>query len=440
MRLFGHWLAPARAKLFAVEQAILGIVFLAVEAAAGRSGAEALGLSFGLTAATQLPGYLADLYVPRERFPEVRWLLSVGLGTLLATALWGLSGASAGGLWLAALVGASASLVLSRAVVLHPPQRALVLGTGPKARHLLGLAQDLAESARIVAFIADGRRDEPAPTPAPLIVAPNGPFEEIAQRVRADLLIVATEQAGPEPLLARARALGLEVISAAEFCARHLRRIPPELLAPSELAFGEGFHAPRWYDAAQRFIDLVAASLLLVLSSPLLLTAMLAVKIDSPGRIFYSQDRVGRGGRVYRVTKLRTMRSDAEAAGRPVWATHGDPRITRIGRLLRLTRVDELPQLFAVFRGDMSLVGPRPERPFFVDQLKDQLPLYELREAVRPGLTGWAQLCYPYGATIEDARAKLEYDLYFIRHRSPFLVCSILFHTARTVLTGKGAR
>jgi lipopolysaccharide/colanic/teichoic acid biosynthesis glycosyltransferase len=134
------------------------------------------------------------------------------------------------------------------------------------------------------------------------------------------------------------------------------------------------------------------------------------------------------------------MRSDAESNGLPVWAATNDSRVTRIGRFLRKTRIDELPQVFAVLRGDMSIVGPRPERPFFVEQLKASIPLYGLREIVKPGVTGWAQIRYPYGSTVEDAKRKLEYDLYYIRHRSFFLNLTILFHTARTVLTGRGAR
>jgi lipopolysaccharide/colanic/teichoic acid biosynthesis glycosyltransferase len=166
---------------------------------------------------------------------------------------------------------------------------------------------------------------------------------------------------------------------------------------------------------------------------------MIAIKLDSRGPIFYSQERVGRRGMPYLITKLRTMRADAEKAG-PVWAARNDNRVTRVGRLLRKARIDELPQIFAVLRGDMSMVGPRPERPYFVDQLKTQIPLYGLREAVKPGVTGWAQIRYPYGSTVEDARRKLEFDLYYIRHRSLFLNLNILFHTARTVLTGRGAQ
>jgi lipopolysaccharide/colanic/teichoic acid biosynthesis glycosyltransferase len=178
----------------------------------------------------------------------------------------------------------------------------------------------------------------------------------------------------------------------------------------------------------------------LLLAAPVLLVAALAIRVGSRGPIFYRQERVGRYGRVFTITKLRTMRIDAEAAGSPRWAERNDPRVTAVGRLLRLTRVDEIPQIFSVFAGHMSFVGPRPERPYFVERLKEQIPWYGLREAIRPGLTGWAQLRYPYGASVDDAKAKLEYDLYYLKNGSLYLDIAILFHTVRHVLTGRGAR
>jgi exopolysaccharide biosynthesis polyprenyl glycosylphosphotransferase len=166
---------------------------------------------------------------------------------------------------------------------------------------------------------------------------------------------------------------------------------------------------------------------------------MLAVALDSRGPVFYRQERVGRGGRVFGLWKFRSMRVDAEANG-AVWAKQNDDRVTRVGRFIRKTRMDELPQLINVLQGDMSFVGPRPERPVFVTQLKEQIPFYGLREAVKPGITGWAQIRYPYGASVEDARNKLELDLYYIKNGSLFLDLAILFHTVRHVLMGRGAR
>jgi lipopolysaccharide/colanic/teichoic acid biosynthesis glycosyltransferase len=182
------------------------------------------------------------------------------------------------------------------------------------------------------------------------------------------------------------------------------------------------------------------SSLLLICAAPVLLFLAILIKLDSEGPVFYWQERVGRGGKIYRLYKLRTMRHDAEKLSGPVWAGIRDPRTTRVGVFLRKSRLDEIPQAFSVFRGEMSFVGPRPERPFFVQQLKTQIPFFSLREAVKPGITGWAQIRYPYGATVEDARNKLEYDLYYVQHQSLFLDLAICFHTVKIVLFGRGAR
>ena len=187
-------------------------------------------------------------------------------------------------------------------------------------------------------------------------------------------------------------------------------------------------------------LDLLMSALLLMFVGPVLAVLAVLIKLDSEGPVFYVQERTGRGGKAYRVHKLRTMHKDAEKLSGPVWASQRDPRVTRLGAFLRKTRLDEVPQVFAVLRGDMSFVGPRPERPFFVAQLKQEIPFFGLREAVKPGITGWAQIRYPYGSSIGDAKNKLEYDLYYVEHRSLFLDLAICFHTAKIVLFGRGAR
>ena len=191
--------------------------------------------------------------------------------------------------------------------------------------------------------------------------------------------------------------------------------------------------------AVRRALDLVLSLAGLVLTLPLLLLVSVLVKLDSPGPVFYRQERVGLGGRTFALVKFRSMRVDAEAAG-PRWASERDPRVTRMGRLLRLTRIDELPQLLNVLAGSMSLVGPRPERPHFVGQLTQVIPHFAARVAVKPGITGWAQVNYPYGASIEDARQKLAYDLFYLQHRSLALDLRILLSTVRVVVCQSGAR
>lgn len=196
----------------------------------------------------------------------------------------------------------------------------------------------------------------------------------------------------------------------------------------------------RTMDAASRILDIVLATVLLLFAAPILIAVAIAVVLDDGFPVFYRQERVGRGGRPFRVIKFRSMRKDAESLSGPVWAQAEDPRVTRVGRVLRRYRLDELPQLWNVLVGDMALVGPRPERPHFCEKLRGEVPLFELRTIVRPGLTGWAQVRLAYGASSDDAREKLEYDLYYVAHRNPWFDLAILAETARVVLTGNGAR
>jgi exopolysaccharide biosynthesis polyprenyl glycosylphosphotransferase len=217
-------------------------------------------------------------------------------------------------------------------------------------------------------------------------------------------------------------------------------KIAVENLRPSWLIFSEGFRKTRWVIAVKRAMDLSVASLGLLLASPLLLLVSLAIKLTSPGPVFYHQERVGEHGHVFTVHKFRSMRPDAEAATGAVWAKAGyDPRVTRIGRILRRTRVDELPQLWNVLVGNMSLVGPRPERPEFVSDLTKQIPFYGQRHVVKPGLTGWAQVRYTYGASVEDAMEKLQYDLFYIKNFGPALDIYIILGTLKTVLMRGGS-
>jgi exopolysaccharide biosynthesis polyprenyl glycosylphosphotransferase len=190
----------------------------------------------------------------------------------------------------------------------------------------------------------------------------------------------------------------------------------------------------------KRLFDIVCALVLIILSLPVMLVTAALIKLESKGGIFYFQERTGFNGKPFNVVKFRSMRTDAEKDGKPQWAQAQDSRVTRVGAIIRKIRVDELPQLFVVLKGDMSLVGPRPERPFFVEQLTEQIPYYAVRQSVKPGLTGWAQVRYHYGATLEDSAEKLQYDLYYVKNHSLFLDLVILFETVSVVLLGKGAR
>jgi len=190
----------------------------------------------------------------------------------------------------------------------------------------------------------------------------------------------------------------------------------------------------------KRFFDIVCATLLLVLALPVMLVTGILILLESGGPILYLQERVGLNGRLFNVVKFRSMRIDAEKDGEPRWASAADSRVTRVGRVIRKLRIDELPQLFSVLGGDMSLVGPRPERPYFVDKLTQELPYYAVRQSVKPGVTGWAQVRYHYGASVEDAAEKLQYDLYYVKNHTLFLDLVVLFETVGVVVMGKGAQ
>lgn len=233
---------------------------------------------------------------------------------------------------------------------------------------------------------------------------------------------------------------GLRVLSETEFLEQRLNRLDLSRLAPDWFATAAGLTYSRGEAALRRGFDIVASLGLLLVSSPLLLLAALAIKLDSRGPVFYRQERVGLGGRPFILIKFRSMVVDAEAAGRPIWAGTEDTRITRVGRVLRLFRIDEIPQAINVLKGDMAMIGPRPERPAFVEQLRRQIPHYGDRALVKPGITGWAQVSYPYGASVEDARMKLAYDLYYVKNRSLFLDLLILVATVRVVLFQEGSR
>ncbi len=211
-------------------------------------------------------------------------------------------------------------------------------------------------------------------------------------------------------------------------------------LQPSWLVFSRGFDQSLIRSLIKRIFDLCASILLLIVTFPIMLITMIIILLEDGKPIFYRQERIGRGGSIFSVIKFRSMRNDAEKGGKPQWSTQDDPRITRIGKIIRKLRIDELPQIINVLKGEMSFVGPRPERPYFVDMLIAQVPYYNIRHSVKPGITGWAQVRYPYGSSVEDSIEKLQYDLYYVKNHSLFLDLIILIDTIGVVLLGKGGR
>jgi sugar transferase (PEP-CTERM system associated) len=269
------------------------------------------------------------------------------------------------------------------------------------------------------------------------------PLTDIVAKYGVDEIVVAVrEQRGgimPMDQLLTCRTRGVRILDLAAFYERSHAQVPVDSLKASWLVYGEGFVQGPARRFAKRSFDVLSSLLLLVVASPLMLLSAVAIKLDSRGPVFYRQERVGLGGRTFQCVKFRSMRTDAESDGVARWAQKNDSRITRVGAFMRKTRIDELPQLISVLKGEMSIVGPRPERPEFVAELRKHIPFYELRHGVKPGVTGWAQVRYTYGASVEDARKKHQFDLYYLKHNTLLLDLQILVETVSVVLFREGA-
>lgn len=324
-----------------------------------------------------------------------------------------------------------------------PKRRVLVLGNGAEAEAVIrslhkGAGRQSVQYAGLYPVMAERDADGVER------LLNHDQLRRTAEELKVSEIVIAVRErrGGVLPLrqLLDARLHGIKVMDLQSFYEREEGVLRIDSMRASWMIFGNGFDQGMSRDLVKRLFDLIASATLLLLAMPILLLAMIAVVIDSGFPIFYSQERVGFGGRHFRILKLRTMRTDAEKGGQAVWAIAKDPRITRVGNLLRRTRIDELPQLWTVLTGHMSFVGPRPERQFFVDQLVEKIPFYDVRHSVKPGVTGWAQVRYPYGASVEDGLAKLQYDLYYVKNHSLFLDLMILVETIQVVLLGKGAR
>jgi sugar transferase (PEP-CTERM system associated) len=323
----------------------------------------------------------------------------------------------------------------------HLEERVLIIGTGYTARMLaqqIGRQQDFAY--RLVGFVEEGEAEVVRHHD---VLGNATDIRRIVAEQHVDRIIVGlSDRRGRLPIeeLLSAKLSGVRVEDATTTYERLTGKILVDDLKPSWLIFSDGFRASRMTRFVKRMLDLALSLIGFIIASPLMALTALAIKLDSAGPILYTQERVGENGRIFTVVKFRSMRTDAEQPDRPVWARDKDERITRVGRFIRLTRLDELPQLWNVVRGDMSFVGPRPERPFFVEQLAHEIPFYLQRHAVKPGVTGWAQVKYQYGSSIEDAMEKLRYDLYYIKHMSIFFDLTIVLDTVKVILFGKGAK
>jgi sugar transferase (PEP-CTERM system associated) len=316
-------------------------------------------------------------------------------------------------------------------------ERVYVLGTGERAQRLVqGLRQNPDIGVEIASWTG---KVEGAITRESV----GAHLMEVVKKQKVRRVIVAMpDRRGTIPMqeLLQLRMQGVKIEEAASWLEKISGKIEVDNLYPSWLVFGEGFRRSTVFVVVRRLVSIMISLIGLILAAPLIPLIVLAIRLDSKGPIFYSQTRVGKAGHVFKVFKFRTMRQDAEAANGPQWAGNNDPRVTRVGKVLRSSRLDEIPQLWCVLKGDMAFVGPRPERPEFIERLSKEIPYYGVRHMVRPGLTGWAQVKYKYGSSIKDAREKLQYDLYYIKNASIGLDLLIMFLTVKTVLLRRGAQ
>ena len=379
-----------------------------------------------------------------------RILVAISLGVIFLSVLFFLSPAIT--FWrsnlLYAMGIAAVSLVVIRILLGKMlgsqvfKRRVVVLGAGPRAARLKALQQQPGSAFVVVGYVSMSEANRVIPE----AIARDAIYnlaDHVVLLNASEVVLALEERRNALPLkdLLRIKTTGVHVNDISTFLERETGRVDLQSVNPSWLIFSDGFSSGRMLSGVfKRLFDIVASLVLLLFAGPVILLTALAVKLESKGPAFYRQRRVGLYGVGFDCIKLRSMRQDAEVNGQAVWAEKDDPRITRIGRFIRKVRIDELPQCWSVLKGEMSFVGPRPERPQFVEDLEQQLPYYAERHMVKPGITGWAQINYPYGASIEDSRQKLEYDLYYAKNYSPFLDLLILLQTIRVVLWPEGAR
>jgi len=369
------------------------------------------------------------------------------------------------GILLLVVMIAAAGILLTRLIFFKTFEfnllnsRIIFLGAGPLAKECSDLAMNIDHNQYdVVGFVP--MQDEECSVPATSILPVSGSLLSIANQYNASEIVVAVQnrrngnistngklntQAGfsnrkPIRELLECKLAGIQVIDAATFFEREASQIRLDSLQPSWLVFGGGFDQSFLRAFSKKVFDLVASLIILLVSSPIMLITAICIYIEDRAPIFYQQERVGKDGHTFMVLKFRSMRNDAEAVGQPQWATTNDPRTTRVGRVIRKLRIDELPQILNVLKGEMSFVGPRPERPYFVKKLCEEVPYFNVRHSIKPGITGLAQVRYQYGSSVDDAIQKLQYDLYYVKNNSLFLDFLILIDTLQVVLLGKGAR
>jgi len=401
--------------------------------------------------------YLLDLYNLRlfQTLGEMLLSLAIAIGVvcigigLLSYAIpkFGV----AGKMYYLSILLASLSLLIWRLLFewyitrLAQRENILIVGTGKVAQQVgEEVSRNKRLGFRLVGFISPQAKIENISFgDIGEVLGDSTQMERIINKYEVSKVVVAiTERRGEYPVkeMLALRVAGVAVLEWPGFFEKLSGRIPIDSLAPSFFIFNEGFRKSRFTLMVRRFVSAILAAVALVLLLPFFLVVAILITLDSPGPVIYSQIRVGQHNKPIRIYKFRSMRNDAEKNGDAVWAVENDPRITRVGRVLRNTRIDELPQLFNVLTGELEFVGPRPERPEFVENLRNLIPYYDLRHTVKPGITGWAQVMFHYGSSIDESKEKLQFDLFYLKNLSLKLDLLILFHTFKIVLLGRGAR
>ena len=466
LRVFRHYLSGSALCLFACEAVAICLALLVAatllrvtDLTPGRATGSALAVILVLTGLNAFLMYSVGLYnqglmedlrraLPRliAVFAIFTLVVALTMAFVLVPAREAegdralLYGSVAGIAFAGVLLARLGFVAIARITV--KPRRVLVVGVGKRAAEIeYMMSRQQGATSEIVGYVALG--NEKPEIPQTRIRPIKKSLAELAREHEVSEIVVALSDrrgASLQPLL-DARMEGITITSYLSFWERETRRVHLQGLDPSWLIFSDGFRMGTLTNAfLKRALDVLVSVALVVFTLPTLLLAAIAIRLDSSGPILYRQERVGKNGTHFTIYKFRTMRIDSESGGIPQWAAVRDPRNTRVGRFLRMARIDELPQILNVLRGDMSFVGPRPERPFFVDTLSASIPYYSERHRVRPGITGWAQINYVYGASIEDAKVKLSYDLYYIKNYSFLFDLLIILSTVEAVFLKGGAR
>ena len=459
IRIFGHYLRRETLLKMLLDGGLLLLVMAGIDIVQKRAQGAAFSMvsiyGLSLTASLLMFNYASGLYQPSASQSLSHSCARAALALLIGLPLaYGVLRVLTLGMnqeapMLPAAMTGVAAVILHRVYANHvsgasrPHSRVMIFGSGAAADLVTRTLAAPGLHAEIVGYFP-GPNEGPPMVPPQLMLSGQGSLRDWAEKLKADEIVVAlTERRGGSmPLrdLLDCKVSGIRVSDTQTHFEKTLGQIRIDYVNAGWLVFGDGFNRGMYPMVVKRIFDVLGALVLLTLAAPLMLATICLIALESRGSIFYRQERIGQHGKSFRVLKFRSMRTDAEPDGKPRWASADDDRTTRVGRFIRTYRIDEIPQLLNVFKGEMSLVGPRPERPFFVERLTREIPYYSVRHSVKPGITGWAQVKYQYGSTLKDSIEKLQFDLYYVKNSTLFLDLVILFQTVAVVVSGKGAR